>query len=131
MSVGDLIQEIMQKHAEGIHFREWNAGPKIDWNMKDQGFNIDIDLDPETGIIYGGNRYNCGTWMDKMGESDKAGNKGIPATPRSGAPIELIGIQACMLQFLVDIDSRLFSYTGVTLKNSNFLSYKQWLKRLT
>lgn len=46
ISVGDLIQEIMQKHAEGIHFREWNAGGKIDWNMQDKGFNIDIDLDP-------------------------------------------------------------------------------------
>lgn len=65
-SVSDIIQEILQRHASGIHFREYNAGPNLDMQMTDAGFNIDIDVDWTTGLIFGGNQWNCGTWMDKM-----------------------------------------------------------------
>ena len=45
---------------------EWNHGTKIDAHMKAQGFNVTIKLDETTGLLLGGNRFNCGTWMDKM-----------------------------------------------------------------
>lgn len=66
-----MIIEALQKHFKGISFRERNAGTKIDEHMKDEGFNLSVYVDKETGFIHGGNRWNCGTWMDKMGSSER------------------------------------------------------------
>ena len=91
MSLLDIIFCIFQKHAKGIEFKEWNS-PHIDQNMFDHGFNIYLSVDWNNGFIFGGNKSNCLTWMDKMGSSERAKNKGKPATPRNGAPIELVGL---------------------------------------
>ncbi|TXT04967.1 hypothetical protein VHUM_03787 [Vanrija humicola] len=129
-TVAELVQEIVQRHAEGIEFREYNAGPNIDGDMKDEGFNQKIWTDWETGFIHGGNRYNCGTWMDKMGSSAKAGNKGLPATPRDGAPIEITGLLKSTLSWLAKLSEKgKFPFEGVhaTVRGQKaFITYKQW-----
>eukprot|EP00826_Nyctotherus_ovalis_P021416 TRINITY_DN16908_c0_g1_i1.p1 TRINITY_DN16908_c0_g1~~TRINITY_DN16908_c0_g1_i1.p1 ORF type:complete len:527 (+),score=127.43 TRINITY_DN16908_c0_g1_i1:90-1583(+) len=124
----DVVQQIMQSHYQSIYFTEWDAGYKIDECMSKEGFNVNIWTDKITGFIYGGNRYNCGTWMNKMGFSEKAGNRGVPATPRDGANVEIIGLLKSTLRFLAKLyETNIFSYEGVMVDNI-IITYKHWGK---
>uniref|UniRef100_A0A1I7U7N9 Glycogen debranching enzyme n=1 Tax=Caenorhabditis tropicalis TaxID=1561998 RepID=A0A1I7U7N9_9PELO len=96
----ETIYEALDRHFNGIDFRERNAGPQIDEQMRDEGFQVTAGVCRSTGFIRGGNRWNCGTWMDKMGSSERAGNKGEPATPRDGAAVELQGLAYRILKAL-------------------------------
>uniref|UniRef100_A0A8D3BRN5 Glycogen debranching enzyme n=1 Tax=Scophthalmus maximus TaxID=52904 RepID=A0A8D3BRN5_SCOMX len=130
----DVIQEALQRHLEGISFRERNAGAKIDMNMKDEGFSVVAKVDPATGFVSGGNRFNCGTWMDKMGESERARNKGVPATPRDGAAVEIVGLSKSAVRWVVELHAKgLFPYDGAKVHRDgkeSFVSYSQWNQQL-
>jgi glycogen debranching enzyme len=128
VSMASLVQEIMTKHANGIHFIEWNAGCRIDDVMQPDGFSIDIVTDWTNGFIVGGNASNCGTWMDKMGSRAKAGNAGIPATPRDGAAIEIIGLLESTLRWLKDSnEAGAYEFTGIDIKaTGKHITWSQW-----
>ncbi|CAN9502909.1 unnamed protein product [Ophioblennius macclurei] len=130
----DVIQEALQRQLEGISFRERNAGPQIDRNMRDEGFNVASKVDPATGFVTGGNRFNCGTWMDKMGESDRARNKGMPATPRDGAAVEIVGLSKSTVRWVVELHAQgLFPYDGAKVQKQgteSFISYADWNQQL-
>ncbi|KAI0461248.1 hypothetical protein LJB42_001266 [Komagataella kurtzmanii] len=126
-TIEELLYEILSRHASGISYREANAGPNLDSQMSDEGFNVRVTVDWNNGLIFGGNQYNCGTWMDKMGESESAGNKGIPGTPRDGAAIEIIGLLKSTLQFVVDLQKRrLFKFSKVTNQHGNEVTFENW-----
>ncbi|KAM5256191.1 glycogen debranching enzyme isoform 3-T3 [Ctenodactylus gundi] len=130
----EVIQEAMQRHMQGIQFRERNAGPQIDRNMKDEGFTITAGINEETGFVYGGNRFNCGTWMDKMGESDRARNRGIPATPRDGSAVEIVGLCKSAVRWLLELSQKnIFPYHEVRIKRHGkvvAVSYEQWNRKI-
>ncbi|MCJ8740307.1 hypothetical protein PDJAM_G00057350 [Pangasius djambal] len=130
----DVIHEALQHHMQGIEFRERNAGPQIDRNMRDEGFNIVAKVKPDTGFVYGGNRFNCGTWMDKMGESDRARNKGIPATPRDGSAVEIVGLCKSAVRWLVELHKwGLFPHSTMTIHRDGkqlTVSYEEWNRKI-
>jgi glycogen debranching enzyme len=126
MTIREFIFHVLQRHAEGIHFREHNAGPDLDRVMTNQGFNIDIETSWKTGLVFGGNAWNCGTWMDKMGESVKAGTSGRPATSRDGAAIEINGLLKSTLRWIVELQAKgLFQFEGVKV-NDRTITFEEW-----
>ncbi|XP_071397544.1 glycogen debranching enzyme, partial [Centroberyx affinis] len=130
----DVIQEAMQRHMQGIEFRERNAGPQIDRNMTYEGFNVEAKVDQDTGFVYGGNRFNCGTWMDKMGESEKAHNKGVPATPRDGSAVEIVGLCKSTVRWLVNLHKKgQFPHATVTIRREGrnlSVPYAEWDRKI-
>ncbi|KAL0965924.1 hypothetical protein UPYG_G00288010 [Umbra pygmaea] len=126
----EVIHEAMTCHMQGINFRERNAGPNIDMHMKDEGFNVEANVNYDTGFVFGGNRFNCGTWMDKMGESEKAGNKGMPATPRDGSAVEIVGLSKSAVRWLVDLHKKgLFPHSCMKIHKDGkevAVSYEEW-----
>ncbi|KAK2735845.1 hypothetical protein FQN55_001952 [Onygenales sp. PD_40] len=130
-TVAEIIQEVFQRHATGLSFREYNAGPELDMQMKPEGFQIDVRVDWETGLIFGGNQWNCGTWMDKMGESVKAGNKGYPGTPRDGAAIEISGLLYSALRWVEKLHNQgLFKHSGVQTGSDKTVSFAEWATKV-
>lgn len=127
----EIIYEILSRHAKGIKYREANAGPKLDRVMKDEGFNVEVNVDWSTGLIHGGSQFNCGTWMDKMGESDKAGSVGIPGTPRDGAAVEINGLLKSTLRFVIELNKAgKFEFTDVKKNTGEKISFVEWDKLL-
>ncbi|CAG2116623.1 unnamed protein product [Medioppia subpectinata] len=121
------IQESLQRHFSGIDFIERNAGKRIDEHMTEGGFHIKAGVSRETGFVFGGNEHNCGTWMDKMGSSQKAGNKGRPSTPRDGSAVELIGLSKSVVTFLAELsDKKQYPFSGVTESDGKEFSFKEW-----
>ncbi|KAI3406672.2 GDB1 [Candida oxycetoniae] len=126
-SIREIIYEVFKRHAKGIKYREANAGPNLDSQMKPEGFNVEVGIDWDTGFVHGGQQLNCGTWMDKMGESEKAHNRGIPGTPRDGAAVELQGLLKSALRWVNALNKQgKFDYDKVEKPNGEKITLKEW-----
>jgi glycogen debranching enzyme len=132
-TIEDIVQEALQRHASGLKFREANAGDQLDRQMSSEGFNIEVKVDWETGIIFGGNQHNCGTWMDKMGESETAGSKGVPGTPRDGAAIEITGLLYSTLDWVSKLHQQgKYKYAGVSTTSPSLpvITFADWAAKI-
>ncbi|KAL2136999.1 hypothetical protein VTI74DRAFT_10475 [Chaetomium olivicolor] len=126
-TIREIIQEVFQRHAEGMKFREANAGAGLDMQMRDEGFNQEIKVDWSNGFVFGGNQHNCGTWMDKMGESERAGSKGVPGTPRDGAAVEITGLLYSALNWVATLHRQgHFPQSGVRKADGSEITYSAW-----
>ncbi|KAH6619445.1 glucanotransferase domain of glycogen debranching enzyme-domain-containing protein [Chaetomium sp. MPI-SDFR-AT-0129] len=126
-TIREVIQEVFQRHAEGMKFREANAGPNLDMQMKDNGFNQEIKVDWTNGFVFGGNQDNCGTWMDKMGESDRAGSKGVPGTPRDGAAVEITGLLYSSLNWIATLNEQgKYAESSVRKADGSEITLRAW-----
>jgi len=126
-TIAEIILEVFQRHAEGMKFREANAGPGLDMQMSDEGFNQEIKVDWSNGFVFGGNQHNCGTWMDKMGESERAGSKGVPGTPRDGAAVEITGLLYSSLAWLAELHKAgKFGPSSVRKADGSEISFQDW-----
>ncbi|ANB13548.1 bifunctional 4-alpha-glucanotransferase/amylo-alpha-1,6-glucosidase [Sugiyamaella lignohabitans] len=126
-SIKEIVYEILSRHAKGIKFREANAGTNLDSQMRDEGFNQNIFVDWDNGFVFGGNQWNCGTWMDKMGESERAGSKGIPGTPRDGAAIEIIGLLKSSLRWVNQLHRKgVFEWDHVINQHGDKIMLRDW-----
>lgn len=133
--LSEVMQQALNMHADDIHYVERDAGEKIDRNMTQEGFEVKIKTDFSTGLISGGNNHNCGTWCDKMGSSEKAGNKGVPATPRDGSAIEIIALCMSTTRWLHKVRKEgNFPYEGVKYRNhlnkAARCTWKEWGDRI-
>ncbi|PAA61923.1 hypothetical protein BOX15_Mlig017645g1, partial [Macrostomum lignano] len=118
-----VMQEALQRHADGIDFVERNAGPQLDSHMRPEGFRVTAGL--SWPFVVGGSRWNCGTWMDKMGGSERAGNRGVPATPRHGCAVELTGLCAAVVDRLAKFPRSAYPYEGVK-HGGRLVSWADW-----
>lgn len=96
-TVKDVLLEILLMHYNGINFLEEGVH---DESMRPDGLHIQSSRDEKTGFIFGGNQFNAGTWMDKMGSVEGV-NRGMPSTPRCSAAIEIQAMLTKVLKWVV------------------------------
>jgi glycogen debranching enzyme len=69
--------------------------------------------------------------MDKMGESERAGSKGVPGTPRDGAAVEITGLLHSALSWVAKLNKQgQYRHPGVNIGEGTIVSFADWAARI-
>ena len=118
LTVADILQTIMQKHAAGVHFYNSLYGVWMQPNWNDIGADIHLDFDWETGLMMAGPHSHTDTAHP------------YPAQ-RDGAAIEVTALLFSAVTFLAELyDKSLFPSAGVYLSDGSLLRYSDWASRI-
>merc|ERR1719265_1038738 len=66
-----------------------------------------------------------------MGSSSQAGNRGIPATARDGADVEIMGLLKSTLRWVSGLDRTVFRHTAATFSDGKDFTYNNWDRLLS
>lgn len=117
LTLADVLQNIMQKHATGVHFYNAVHGVRMQPNWNDLGADIHQDFDSETGLLLATPHSHTNTWHTQL--------------LRDGAPIEVTALLYSSVLFLAQLSAQgLFPATGVQLSDGATLSYMEWANRI-
>jgi glycogen debranching enzyme len=69
--------------------------------------------------------------MDKMGESERAGSKGVPGTPRDGAAVEITGLHYSAMRWVAELNrAGKYQWSGVKTDTGEEISFTEWADRI-
>ena len=117
LTLADVLQGIMQKHASGVHFYNAVHGVRMQPNWNDLGADIHQDFDWETGLLLATPHSHADTWH--------------PQLLRDGAPIEVTALVYSAVVFLGQLyEQGLILTAGVQLNDGATLTYADWASRI-
>jgi glycogen debranching enzyme len=118
LTLADVLQNIMQKHAVGVHFYNATHGLKMHPNWNDIGADIHLDFDSETGLLIANPHSHTDTWH-------------LQQALRDGAAIEVTALLYSSVLFLAELSAKgLISAAGVHLNDGSILTYAEWANRI-
>ncbi|KAK6010989.1 Amylo-alpha-1,6-glucosidase, partial [Ostertagia ostertagi] len=135
----NVMAEALQRHFAGIDFRERKCGTSDRRTYEGRRFSMSSipwsgrNIPSGVSVHQGGKSMDSlwkRAWMDKMGSSDKAGNRGEPATPRDGAAVEIQALAYSVLNAMSEwANAGVINKNGVSSGDESW-AWSEWAEKI-